>query len=264
MAINDGKYLHGAVGKYVYRKYRGKQVIQERPISENFRQTKDTKKAASLFGIASNLACAFRDNMWDTIGELQDGTMVSRFNTEVLFAVRQAYNPETKTYHFSNEGLERMNGFEFNMDSPLRNYFFVQPGVTITGKTLKVVLPGFDMPKDIKYPKDTKNCKVSISLAMYDLTHGKQKRETVQSIDIKSAFVQQKIEPRQFDFELEPGCVCIISISLKYEQDTFSGTRSLNSKKCNPSAILKTFIADGEVSADLKWHEIPNLKLLQK
>ena len=53
-------------------------------------------------------------------------------------------------------------------------------------------------------------------------------------------------------------------ISLKYEQGTFSGTRSLNSKSCNPSAILKTFIADGEVSADLKWDEIPHLKLLGK
>ena len=99
---------------------------------------------------------------------------------------------------------------------------------------------------------------------MYDLSYGKSKQEKVQSVEIKDVYLQQKIDTHQFDFELEPGCVCIISISLKYEQGTFSGTRSLNSKSCNPSAILKAFIADGEVSADLRWHEIPQLKLLGK
>ena len=93
MATKDGKFTRGAIDKMVYREYRGMQVIQAKPVGERFRLTEATKKAASLFGVASNLASHFRYNMWDTIGDLQDGTMVSRFNAEVLFAIRQAHDP---------------------------------------------------------------------------------------------------------------------------------------------------------------------------
>jgi len=264
MATSDGKFLHGGLGKYIYRKYRGRQVIQERPNGEHFRLTEASKKSGSLFGIASNLAAAFRDNLWDTISGFQDGTMVSRFNKEVLYAVRQAHDPQTMTYKFTNDGLERLRGFEFNMDSPLRNYFFIQPQINIQDQLLKVTIPEFSMPQAIKLPKETNDFKVCISLAMYDLVHGKSKRETVKSVDVKNAFIQQKIESHQFDFELEPGCVCIVSVYLKYEQSTFSGSRSLNSKSCNPSAILKAFVADGEVADNLKWNEIPRFLLLGK
>jgi hypothetical protein len=90
---------------------------------------------------------------------------------------------------------------------------------------------------------------------MFDLVHGKHSHCPIQSTEIKTEYKEKIIEAKQFDFEIEAGCLCIVAFALQYTKEAFAGKMLLNSKEFNPVAILKAFIATGEVDENKtkKW-----------
>ncbi|SDL19732.1 hypothetical protein SAMN04487898_1161, partial [Pedobacter sp. ok626] len=101
MAKFDGKFLTGIVGPAVYKKYRNMQVVTAKSRLTKKQQTKNTHKAATQFGIASTLAEQFRRDAYEVITDFYDGTMVYRFRTDVQKALRQAFDAQSETYHFT-------------------------------------------------------------------------------------------------------------------------------------------------------------------
>lgn len=258
MARVDGKFIKGTVGKVVYKEYRGEQVIQESPKYGPGSQTEGTKKAATVFGIASKLATSFRDRMASVITDHVDGPMVNRFNSEVMAVLNQTVNKETQTFQFKPASFNRLIGFEFNMNSPVRNMFFAQPQVTVSGNNLAVDFPEIKIPSELKFPKETKLCMLHVATGLFDLTYGHVKLNPIESIEIEYPYKPVLLAPRQVNFEIEPGCLCITIISFQFFRNTFAGKLFLNTKKFNPVAILHTFIADGAVDAERtkSWREI--------
>lgn len=244
MARLDGKFIRGTAGPSVYKKYRGKQVITSK--SDGGKQTKATKLAASSFGLAASLAKSIRDNLDPVITKFFDGPMVNRLNTDLIYVMGQVYNPETEVFTFNTESFSRLAGFEFNMDSPVRDIFFAQPELTVNATTLSIRIPEIHLPHELKFPKDGRKCILGLAVGMHDLKHGKMTLSPIQTSSIDWTFDPFTVPAAAFDFEIEPGCLCIPVISMQFVRTTFAGIMVVNTKAFNPVAVLKAFIADGE------------------
>lgn len=255
MAKFDGKFLTGVVGPVVYKKYRNMQLVTAKSTLTKKKQTENTKKAATQFGISSALAEQFRRDATGIITDFYDGTMVYRFRTDVQKALRQAFDAQSETYHFTSNSFDRLNGFEFNVDSPVMDNFFVQPEQTINGSILTIRFPEMYISKDMKFPGKASFCLLNIAVGMYDLTYGNRTMCPVQSIKIPNDSENNVLPAQELNFEIEPGCLCISMFSFQFIQKTFSGNLIINSKNFNPVAVFRAVIADGVVDQEQtkKW-----------
>lgn len=258
MARLDGKFIKGIVGPTVYKKYRNKQVVQQAPEYSPSSQTEGTKASASVFGVASNLAMTFRDTLNPIITDEVPGDMVNRLNSEVVNILNQSIDPVNGGFIFNTDSFSRLNGFEFNSKSMVRDIFFVQPSLLVTGNQLEINVPEIPMPAGFKYPKGIQWCMMSFGLGMYDLTNGHSFFAPVESKEIKYEYDSVPIPSQKFNFEIEPGALCIVVISLQFLKNTFAGRMFYNTIDFNPVAILKAFIAEGTVDQGRlkQWEEI--------
>jgi len=235
--------MAGTTGPVVYKRYRNMQVVHAKPRFSPGSQTIATKNSAAKFGVASNLAMELRDNFASVISGFYDGPMVTRLNTDVLFSLRQSQNSDSGIYHFNKDSFDRLNGFEFNENSPLRNYLLVQPSQSISGYTLQIDLPELNT-QNIRFPKSAHFCVLQIAVGMYDLASGYKKLILpVSSTEIKNDGTTNPAQ--QFQVTIAPGCLCLSVFALKYMRQTFAGQMILNQKSFSPAAIFKAVIADG-------------------
>lgn len=248
MARIDGKFITGKIGATVYKKYRNKQVIQQSPIFNPSSHTASSKITAKIFGKASTLAMTLRDNLNPITTNFTDGEMVNRLNSEVIHILNQCKNIEKGFFDFHNDSFDRLNGFEFNQRSLVRNIFHIRPELAITANQLKISIPEMRLPQEFNFPKEIGNCMLSFGLGMFDLTNGQYHFNPIQSTEITYKYKPDVIVPQQFEFEIEPGCLCIVVISLQFLRNTFAGKMFYNTADYNPVAILKAFIADGEAA----------------
>lgn len=250
MARLEGKFIKGIVGPTVYKKYRDKQVVQKAPEYSPSSQSEASKESATIFGIASNLAMTFRDTLNPIITDEVPGDMVNRLNSDVVNILNQSLDPVNGGFVFNTNSFNRLNGFEFNSKSMVRDNFFAQPSLHVTGSQLAINIPEIQMPAEFKYPKGIEWCMLSFGLAMFDLSYGHAFFSPVEKKEIKYAYDAAPIPAQQFSFEIEPGCLCIVVISLQFLKNTFAGRMFYNTIDFNPVAILNAFIADGNVDVE--------------
>jgi hypothetical protein len=243
MARIEGKFIRGLVGNLVFKKYRTKQVIQGAPIYTAESQTAATKKAASIFGVTSRLACYIRDALYSMHIDMVDGPMVNRLNAEMVAVMNQVVNEDKKTFTFHQDSFSRLRGFEFNMTKPLRNILFVEPKQTVEENKLTISFPQIMIPRDFRFPDDVWKCMLYVGVGQLDLENGFYLSPSPQGMKIE--FGTETPAAKDFTFDLEPGCLYIPTIFLQFYQNTFAGMRTLNSKKLNPVGILSATIADG-------------------
>lgn len=255
MAKFDGKYLTGVVGSAVYKRHGDMQLITAKSRLTKEKQTKNTQRAAAQFGLSSSLAADLRKNLTHIVTDFYDGTMIYRFKTLVQQTMRQAIEHDTKRYHFTTNSFEKLNGFEFNADSPVMNNFFVQPIQSINGNTLSISLPEMYVSEDINFPRKASSCLLNIAVGMYDLTNGFKTICPIQSIEILQHKDHDIIPAQQLTFEIEPGCLCLSIFSFQFIQKTFSGNQLMNRKQFNPAAVFRAVVADGIVDKEKtsKW-----------
>ncbi|WP_235884554.1 DUF1398 domain-containing protein [Pedobacter hiemivivus] len=258
MAKFDGKFLTGVIGPAVFKKYRNMQLVTGKSRLTKEKQTENTHKAATQFGIASTLAEQFRRDATEIITDFYDGTMVYRFRTDVQKALKQAFDAQSETYRFTTNSFDRLNGFEFNADSPVMDNFFAQPEQTINGNILTIKLPEMLVSKDMKFPAKATSCLLNITVGMFDLTYGNRTMCPIQSIEIPNGSKDSVMPAQELNFEIEPGCLCISMFSFQFIQKTFSGNLIINSKSFNPVAVFRAVIADGTVDQEQteKWDDI--------
>ncbi|SFH25184.1 hypothetical protein [Pedobacter insulae] len=258
MANISGKFIKGQVANLVYRDYRGKQIVQGKPHVRKSHLTEGTKKAADIFGKSSRLAAGLRRALAYVCFKLYDGTMIYRLNAEILRCLNSVKDPETGELNFAADSFQTLAGFEFNVNSMVKNNFFVQPKITIDGLVLKVTIPELKIPLELKSPIERLNeCRLIIAVAMVDLTHSHSDLEEPQLMVIPYSFKPTLVPEQTFEFPILPGCLCVTAISLKYVEKHFAGESILNNKSFNPAAILHATIAEGTVDPAMtkNWHK---------
>src|SRR5690606_16339482 len=150
------------------------------------------------------------------------------------------------------DSFDRLNGFEFNADSPFKNNLLVQPEIVHTATQVQITIPELQIPQDVRFPKDSKEngfCQLIITALAIDLTNGRYRIFPVQSVDIPYTYHHSVFPGHTFEFDAEPGCLCITAASLQFMKTTAIGERGLNTKMFSPAAILDAYLFDGQANS---------------
>lgn len=232
MAILKGKNLTGLLGKVTIKQWRDKTVLQIK--SFHPRQTAATKQSAGLFGQSSTLARLIRG--YTGPENFYDGAMVNRLVTEVAEAMRQCFDKETKTFSFREGSFHRLQGFEYNIHSPLKNYFRVEPVVQVQGEELTIGLPEFKPGADMRFPWRATGCLMDVKAIEIDLLNRKEGASRYFQLEIDKD--EANVPAQEWVVEAKSGRLTVVAFELNYYARAGGFQTMLNSKSCNPSAII--------------------------
>lgn len=244
MATKKGKFIIGSMGDVVYKEINGVQVMQSKPGKGGVRQTPATKESAGLFGKSSTLASNFRGRMHSVINENADGRAVGRLTAAVNSVIRHCYSSKTKTFRFEKDSFESLAGFDFNIKSPLQKSMWLMPESKLAENILTITLPELRTHEELKFPKGTNLCEISICVLRYRLEEGLEyKKPEVKTVEITSDLAS--LEEQDLEFNIPEGSFCIAAIGLHYYEVIKNKATDRNSKAFNPAAICAAYMNEG-------------------
>lgn len=244
MATKKGKFIIGSMGDVVYKEMNGVQVMQSKPGKGGVRQTPATKESASVFGKSSTLASSFRNRMHPVINDNADGKVVGRFTSAVNAVIRHCYSSKTKTFHFEKNSFESLVGFDFNIKSPVQKSMWLMPESKLAENILTITLPELKTHEELKFPKGTNLCEISICVLRYKLEEGLEyKKLEVKTVEITSDLAL--LEEQDLEFSIPEGSFCIAAIGLHYYEVIKNKAVDRNSKTLNPAAICAVYFNEG-------------------
>lgn len=253
MARFKGKFLIGSIGNVTFKKHRKEQILQGKPEKGGVKQSRATKKAALVFGKASRFSACIRRSFCSLIDGDYDGEMINRLNKANFAILKQCYLPETESYEFKPESFRRLNGFDFNNQSELKDSLWVDPTVHLQNQELLIQLPGFEIPADFKFPHRSNACTLELSVYLLSIRTGFEKHLRLEALEISNE--QTSVAAREWKLEIPDGCICVTGMALHYYHVAGHLTVPLNNKNFNPVVILNATVSEGEFNVpwDPSW-----------
>jgi len=269
MATKKGKFLSGILGPVMLRRLNGQQIVSSRPDRSRVKQTQRSKMANNTFGSGSKLGKQLRLLFAPWIEGLYDYDMVNRLHSALMKSLVPARDIDSGCYNFDEESFKHLDGLEFNKWSPARARLDGIPSVEIEDGKINVRVPGTSVWSRIKYPGKTTHCEVTIAVAHLNLSDGLRVftpyRETWDMIrpEMPSGRVEQ--EDLVFTMPALEGCLCIVSMFLKFYSLDRTFKHVYNHKKFSPGFICAAKNIPGEYKPtdDFFWVEMGGLKFEQ-
>ncbi|MEJ7557056.1 MAG: hypothetical protein WKF66_02030 [Pedobacter sp.] len=259
MAIIKNGFTRGTIGHTSYSERNGVQIVKGLSEKPKYNKTTGTINSSTVFGKASTLANYFRISMYDVYNGLHDGGMSVRLTGLVNQCFRPALDETNLNFNFKPNTFERLIGFNFNIISPFEKYMFSQPLVEYTSDNrVHISIAEMNLPRDFIFPSMISKCKIVLTCGLFDLENGFYTDQQSQLFDIGKNNPTTIIPEKSAAFHTQPGCLCMMGISLQYYKTTFAGDIITNNKQFNPSAILSAQITDGMVdrSVTKKWNKM--------
>lgn len=236
MAIYDGKNIKGTIGNLAFRNVDGVTIVQSKPGKNKIKQTIATKKSASLFGrVTSPFARQIRQVSKILHAGFYDGGMVNRMNAAISVIMNQHVD-WNGCLQFNAESFNRLAGFEFNLNTPIKDYLLISPSILFEPTGITINFKEFKIYKNLKFPLDADHCELHLMLAYFCLTEGKWQLTTPEKIDIHKH--QNISEVKSYNYQIYEDTLCLVIIGLTYFRTTSRQTIPINDKKLNPVAII--------------------------
>lgn len=253
MAIMNGKFIRGAVGPVVFRKVGTRQIVSAKG-NTGRRQTANTKKAANTFGMATSLSVQIIEAYAPLTDKSNDSKLFNRWNKELISILSRCRDSETRKFNFDEDSFDKLPGIEFNINSLLGDSLMVKPKLTVNKEVLNVFLPKFDVKSVLKFPHGSYRCELTFGVMLFRLKDG-MKLDSAEYQSIMTDKSATTLEERNFKFPVPAGCLCIVTLFLKYFTPYMDFLRIANTKKFSPAAICGSFIAPGDFidNGEYKW-----------
>lgn len=249
MARFKGKFLIDSIGNLTFKKNRKEQIVQTKPGKRGIKQTIATKKTALVFGKASKFSNCIRTSFSWLTGRSYDGEMINRLNKENFAILKQCYQPETERYEFKPDSFRRLNGFDFNNNSPLKDSLWIELSVRLEEQELRIQLPSLEIPADLKFPNRSNTCNLMLKVYLLSIRTGFEKEINLETLQISND--QKTLPAREWKLEIPDGCICVTGMVLDYYRIQGNLMTPVNHKEFNPAVILNATVSDGEFN--LPW-----------
>ncbi|WP_158800627.1 hypothetical protein [Pedobacter sp. L105] len=249
MARKDGNFLRGALGPYVYRVVRGKQVVSMRPVRGKMKQTPKTKKSNQAFGLATMIGRYLRESVINGINGYSDDEMNNRLTTLLVQSLAESRDPQTGSYAFLEDSFSTLEGFEFNRNSKLSNQMASEPAVAINNGILTVTIPQNQIDFTFKFPRNTFVCRIVVYVSLFR----PEDWFTTKNVESQTVMITRNkpvMEEQKFTFAIPDGCLCLVSTFLQYANYGPEDMVFINNQKFNPGQICAAFITPGVFQDD--------------
>lgn len=211
----------GKVGPLIFYEYRGQMCCRTAPGS--IRQTAETKKSASQFGLAASTSRYLRDSLSSIFHDDLDKTMLYGFNGAIHKWLRE-YRPNENTFSTSNFYIDN---FQFNaaaslpmlVKKPIRAQFSDAGDITVDVPEL---IPGVDIiapagAAQIHYKARVAGCLFRFGKRPYiiDTPATTNKHKT----GIVLEYGERPLPPQSLSLHMEPvkSALMVVAFSIQYE-----------------------------------------------
>jgi hypothetical protein len=258
MAIIKDNIASGPLGKTKLSNTKNGQILSLLPVE--VRQTENSEKSATTFGLASTIAKEIRFTMSPIIDKFCDPDMVNRLKSVVQAILFHFKDKETETFRFRADSFKLLCNFNFHAGSLWQHYLWVNPGISFSDGVLTVTIPDLLSPSDIRFPEDTDNCQISIKVDYYALHAGYRHGNPVEEFEFD--LTDDLIPGKSWTFDVPDGCLCLVGIGLIFSKRKRYMRTSTQGKDFNPSGICGAVVSSGtfvlpeeadKFSAQVKW-----------
>lgn len=241
--MKDG-FLRGVLGAYVFRVVNNEQRVSLKPLPGTVKQTEGTKRASGTFGMASSLNAKIRKIVSTQISHLKDWSFTNRLNSSLMKILNACSDPSTKLYNFEQDSFNKLQDLEYNVNVKVESLMMVRPEISIANGQLTVDIPDLSIPRQLKFPGDTFQCKLSFYVSLFRLKAG-----FIAKIPDKQQVIitrEKEFLPRQeLFFEVPDGCLCVVSLFMEYSVPGNIDWEPITSKMFNPGCIFAALITPG-------------------
>lgn len=235
--LNHKKAFSGLIGNLVFRTLGGQQIVQSKP--DSVKQTSNTKASASEFRQCSTWAKQLRLDLWSFLNKDTDSYMFRRLTGNFYKALMS--NTLIPKGHRTplNANMSDLVGFDFNLNSPFKDYFLPQIEVTADSqKQITVIVPELEPKTQVKYPEKALQAELLIYVYAGTLVANAPRTEAFVTIPIDRAAVVQP-ETSWTSPVLPDNHLVVVSVKLLYyTHNKFTGKNYLNDTQLSPSTIL--------------------------
>jgi len=254
MATRNGKFLRGVLGTFVYKVVNGKQIVSVRPLKGSTILSENTKKTNATFGMAASLGCAIRKSLITPLSDFPDGDMPKRLMSSLFKSLKNCLNKDTMVYQIEEDTFLNAEGFEFFSRSRFHALMRNEPKVTRTDGLLTVTVPKSLIVEKFEFPTSAFQCKIIINVSLFRLWDGLMAK-VPDSQEIIFRRSMGYLEEQQLNFAVPNGCLCIVSVFLKYANYDTDKWVAVNEAKFNPGIITKAYMTSGtyEGNDDRIW-----------
>ncbi|RDC56237.1 hypothetical protein DU508_11540 [Pedobacter chinensis] len=238
MAIFDGKNLKGSIGNLVFSQHGKITIVKSKPGVGGVRQTEATKKSASIFGkYISPFAKQIRMAFSSLHQGFYDGAMINRMNSAISTIVYQHIQTDNN-FSFNQNSFKRLEGFDFNLGSPLDKSLLLTPIVNYHEDGIEVSLPSFSISKNIRFPRNTTLCTLQVNVALFNM-----KQRSTFCYPIESILIERYanvFDGISLTYDFPEGNLAIIGVALLFSESKSRIQHSPNGKLFHPAGIVST------------------------
>ena len=235
--LDKNKFLSGVIGNLVFRNLDGKQIVQSKP--ESINQSKLTKLSGSEFRKCSQWAKMLRQHLSDFLIHQTDSYMYRRFTGRLYSAIQKNTSLLKGERTPLNSNLEDMVGFDFNSNSPFKEYFLPTMTVTLNNqRQVELFIPEFESKSEVVFPKQNGRAE----LLVYVVATSLQYNTSVEDAYIILPIIQNNslIPETVWTSPVLPEhhFVLVTAKIMYFDTDKFTVKNYINSKEINPACIL--------------------------
>lgn len=252
MANFDGKYIRGAVGPVIFKKTKTGQTVSIRPAAGTMRQTQETKNASDTFGMTSILSTELKNSFSSELMDLQDNTMYIRLVKTVSQVLYWCRDKETRQYQFETDSFNALAGFEFNISSPVVKTLGIIPQMDYEEGMLSLFFEAAKKPNKLKFVKGSSYCDMTVAVTLIRLADGLITMDPMLREQRLYKETNDDLTGKRFDFVVPDGCLCVMSVFLKFH----SYNQLKNNKTFSPAFICGATITKGTYVSDDKHNWI--------
>jgi hypothetical protein len=240
--INSKGHLTGTVGPVSYRIVRGKTIVQSKPGRGNVNQSLATKKRASEFGMAQQIAKKIRTALFPLLQNKTDSTCYYRFGSKVYQAMLGNSAVPQSARSLATGDLALLDRFQFNENSPFENFCSV-PITVAENETGGLVLsiPDFRVAEAILPNPLATAAKLCLLVTGFDTEQYSESFSEIVTLEIP--FHVATVAAQEWVLATVPaGHLMVVTAALFYlKQDRIMGAVVLNDQELHPCEIVAAY-----------------------
>lgn len=238
--IDKDGLIRGKIGDFVYRNYRGKQIVQR--VADESKTSEKVKKNNSEFGYASSKESIIRNFFLDQLNLINDGNLHNRHRKVLYELLIHNYSQQPHQRKLLDGNPKQYIGLNFNINSKWEDFMPYYIPVNEEQNKLIITIPllyaKLFQQKVKNYALD--HLKMTLSLYSIDPDLEQNPNAIIYNQREFVIYKDQKIEETIWEIAALPSnrFLLVIGKIEYFEMNSVFGLKSLNSKELCPACVI--------------------------
>ncbi|QTV05435.1 hypothetical protein [Faecalibacter bovis] len=238
--IDKDGLIRGKIGDFVYRNYRGKQIVQR--VADETKTSEKVKKNNNEFGYASSKESAIRNFFIHQLDLINDGNLHNRHRKVLYELLIHNHAKDANERKLLDGNPKQYIGLNFNVNSKWEDFMPYYLPVNEDNNKLTITIPELYTKSFQQKVKDKPfdHLKLSLILCSIDPDLEQNPNAIIYNQREITLYQNQKVEEMKWEItNLPPNRFLLLLGKIEYfEMNSIFGLKSLKTKDLCPACVL--------------------------